>query len=168
MSDRSGAKRSNGGKGKRKRELPVGRERTREKRAKRRKYCEAWERASPLTERGHAVERGFYEAACSCFYPHRKPTPTFTLAARPDDSMLKDGRLAGQEVTGCLARPRPTLAKPDGFPSADLASTASIKGASRTNAILLLEEKSQLPRCDCFFPEIAQSRRSLASWCSLS
>lgn len=57
--------------------------------------CEAWERASPLTERGHAVERGFYEAACSCFYPHRKPTPTFTLAARPDDSMLKDGRLAG-------------------------------------------------------------------------
>lgn len=26
---------------------------------------------------------------------HRKPTPTFTLAARPDDSMLKDGRLAG-------------------------------------------------------------------------
>lgn len=95
MSDRSGAKRSNGGKGKRKRELPVGRERTREKRAKRRKYREAWERASPLTERGHAVEREFYEAACSCFYPHRKPTPTFTLAARPDDSMLKDGRLAG-------------------------------------------------------------------------
>ena len=29
------------------------------------------------------------------FHPHRKPTPTFTLAARPDDSMLKDGRLAG-------------------------------------------------------------------------
>lgn len=39
-------------------------------------------------------ERGFHKPGYASIL-HRKPTPTFTLAARPDDSMLKDGRLAG-------------------------------------------------------------------------
>lgn len=98
---RNGVKRRNeeGGEGKRKRRFPVvGRKGTREKRAKKRKCCKAWERASPLAERGHPRsrerERGFHKPGYASIL-HRKPTPTFTLAARPDDSMLKDGRLAG-------------------------------------------------------------------------
>lgn len=68
------------------------RERERE-RAKKRKCCKAWERASPLAERARERER-FHKPGYASIL-HRKPTPTFTLAARPDDSMLKDGRLAG-------------------------------------------------------------------------
>lgn len=85
---------------KRKRRFPVvGRRGTREKRAKKRKCCKAWERASPLAERGHTQQRerereDFTNRGYASIL-HRKPTPTFTLAARPDDSMLKDGRLAG-------------------------------------------------------------------------
>lgn len=62
-------------------------------RAKKRKCCKAWERASPLAERARERER-FHKPGYASIL-HRKPTPTFTLAARPDDSMLKDGRLAG-------------------------------------------------------------------------
>lgn len=116
MSGASRAKRGNEewgegrgeGGGKRKRRLPVRSEKGeahgqgREERREKRKCYEAWERASPLTERGHAAkrERGregedFTKRPVRRFHPHRKPTPTFTLAARPDDSMFKDGRLAG-------------------------------------------------------------------------
>lgn len=44
---------------------------------------------------GRARERERFHKPGYASILHRKPTPTFTLAARPDDSMLKDGRLAG-------------------------------------------------------------------------
>lgn len=56
----------------------------------------SFDRARPAAaEREREREDFTKRPVRSRFHPHRKPTPTFTLAARPDDSMLKDGRLAG-------------------------------------------------------------------------
>lgn len=99
---RNGVKRRNeeGGEGKRKRRFPVGEERERGRREQR-KGSVARRGRGRLLWQSEAIraaekerERGFHKPGYASIL-HRKPTPTFTLAARPDDSMLKDGRLAG-------------------------------------------------------------------------
>lgn len=63
-------------------------------------------------------------------------------------------RSPGASLDHALHSPNSTA-----FHGADLASTASTKGASRTNTTLLLQEELEVPaRCDRFFPEITQSR----------
>lgn len=87
---RNGVKRRNeeGGEGKRKRRFPVvGRKGTREKRAKKRKCCKAWERASPLAERGHPRSRERERERISQtglrFHPSPKTHPNFHPRSTP-------------------------------------------------------------------------------------
>lgn len=77
-----------GGEGKRKRRFPVvGRKGTREKRAKKRKCCKAWERASPLAERGHPRSRERERERISQtglrFHPSPKTHPNFHPRSTP-------------------------------------------------------------------------------------